>query len=149
MDKPTLICTVGLPRSGKSTWARQQKAPIVSPDAIRLELYGQRYWKPGEKMVWATAELMVRSLFTAGAELVILDATCTTRWQRDQWLSDKWDTFFKVFDTDAVTCCFRAGESGMPDLVRVIEIMEESFEYLSYDEKEWDYQGPIGVAWAG
>src|SRR5690554_6874569 len=34
--KHILICTVGLPRSGKTTWARKQSYPIVNPDSIRL-----------------------------------------------------------------------------------------------------------------
>ena len=34
MIKGNLLATVGLPRSGKSTWAKEQGFPIVSPDAI-------------------------------------------------------------------------------------------------------------------
>ncbi len=30
-----LILTVGLPRSGKTTWALEQGWPIVNPDSIR------------------------------------------------------------------------------------------------------------------
>jgi len=77
-----LICTVGLPRSGKSTWARQQPFPVVSTDAIRQNLYGQAFWKPGEKMLWALADLMVRTLFDSGAETVILDACNISRFSR-------------------------------------------------------------------
>jgi predicted kinase len=33
-----LILTVGLPRSGKTTWAKQQGVPMVNRDAIRLAL---------------------------------------------------------------------------------------------------------------
>ena len=130
----TLICMVGLPRSGKSTWARKQGFPIVNPDAVRLTLYGQRFWKPGEKMVWAVVDQMVRALFLAGNETIILDATCCLRWQRDQWQSDEWKTVFKVIDTDAATCTFRAGETNQPDLVEVIERYKEEFEPLEEDE---------------
>ena len=35
--KKKLIMTIGLPRSGKSTWARTQACPIVNQDSIKLE----------------------------------------------------------------------------------------------------------------
>jgi predicted kinase len=71
----TLIMTVGLPRSGKSTWAIAQGHPVVCPDAIRLALHGQPFIATAEPVVWATAKLMVASLFEAGHGVVILDAT--------------------------------------------------------------------------
>lgn len=80
-----LIVTVGLPRSGKSTWAKRQTFPVVNPDAIRLALHGQRFYGPAEPFVWATAKLMVRSLFGAAHRKVIVDATNCTRKRRDEW----------------------------------------------------------------
>jgi len=44
-----LILTVGLPRSGKSTWAAKKGFPIVSPDAIRLAMHGMRKWRVSGK----------------------------------------------------------------------------------------------------
>lgn len=38
MSENILVITVGLPRSGKSTWAKTLGAPIVSCDAIRQAL---------------------------------------------------------------------------------------------------------------
>ncbi|KKK82651.1 hypothetical protein LCGC14_2801230, partial [marine sediment metagenome] len=46
-----LILTVGLPRSGKSTWARKQGHPIVNPDSIRLALYGEPFIEEAEPMI--------------------------------------------------------------------------------------------------
>jgi len=91
----TLILTVGLPCSGKSTWALQQTrryaspiygSPIVCPDQIRLALHGQRFVAMAEPFVWAIARTMVISLFGAGHQKVILDACNTTRKRRDDWL---------------------------------------------------------------
>ncbi len=48
-----LICTVGLPRSGKSTWCKTQSYPIVNKDSIRLALHGQRYLQDAEKEIRA------------------------------------------------------------------------------------------------
>lgn len=76
----TLLMTVGLPRSGKSTWARKQfGVPIVNPDSIRLAMHGHQFIKSAEPFVWATASTMVEALFLAGHPTVILDATNVTR----------------------------------------------------------------------
>jgi len=69
-----LIMTVGLPRSGKSTWARKQGHPI--------------------------AKYMVQSLFLAGHDTVILDATNTTAQRREEWDSTDWNVEYKLFETD-------------------------------------------------
>lgn len=142
----TLICTMGLPRSGKSTWTREQNLPIVNPDAIRLAIHGQRFWAPAEKQVWATADLMVKALFNAGHETVIVDATNTTRKQRDQWQSDEWDTAFHHVDTLPAICESRALYDQMPDLIDVIRNMTENFESLEDDEIRYLTIGGFGHA---
>ena len=142
----TLICTMGLPRSGKSTWVREQNVPIVNPDAIRLATHGQRFWGPGEKQVWATAHVMVRALFGAGHETVILDATNTSRKQRDQWQSDEWTTVFHHVDTNQAICESRALYDEMPDLIDVIGRMVDEFEPLEDDEIRYMTIGGFGDA---
>ena len=129
-----LICMMGFPRSGKSTWVKDQNVPIVSPDAIRLAIHGQRFWAPAEKQVWATANLMVRALFNAGHDTVIMDATNITRKQRDQWDSTEWETVFHHVDTNQTICESRALHDQMPDLIDVIRRMSEEFEPLEDDE---------------
>ena len=134
----TLICMMGLPRSGKSTWALAQRIPVISPDAVRMEMYGQRFWAPGEKMVWATTDLMVRTLFESGNNVVILDATNTTRWQRDQWISESWETCFKVINTPRSICVERAEAAGQLDLIPVINKMFMDYEELVMgSERPW------------
>src|SRR5260370_2244466 len=80
-----LMLTVGLPRSGKTTWALKQTYPIVAPDAIRLAVTGQRYVELTEPLVWAIAKIMVRALFHAGHQTVLLDATNLPKHPRVQW----------------------------------------------------------------
>jgi predicted kinase len=80
-----LLCMVGLPYSGKSTSAATVGAPIVCPDAIRAALHGHKFIPEAEPMVWAVAKTMVRALFMAGHEVVVLDATNTTRARRSEW----------------------------------------------------------------
>jgi predicted kinase len=134
----TLICTVGLPRSGKTTWARTTQHPIVNPDSIRLALHGQPYYAGAEPMVWAVAKLMVKALFGAGHKTVVLDATNTTRGRRDAWRSRSWRTFFKIVPTDKETCVSRAERQDRPDLVEVIHKMASAFDPLEEDENAYD-----------
>jgi len=127
MSNPLLILTVGLPRSGKSTWCLEQMRchgwPIVSPDSIRLALHGQPFVPQAEPQVWATAMKMVRSLFSAGHQVVILDSTATTKSARRVWRGHEWRVSYKVFETPLDVCLQRAKSSNNPDLPGVIERM--------------------------
>ncbi len=130
----TLICTVGLPYSGKTYWAKQRGLPIVSPDAIRLALHAQRFEKRAEPMVWSIAEIMVRALFLAGNDRVILDATNNTRKRRERWKSDEWSTEYFVIGTSKEVCLRRAEEADDPVIPDVIERMAQEHEPIQEDE---------------
>lgn len=129
--KPLLILTVGLPRSGKSTWAETTGYPIVSPDAVRLALHGQRFVQEAEPLVWAIARIMVAALFEAGHPRVILDACSSTRKRRAEWIDPLWCRSFQEFTADAATCVERARQTGREDIIPVIERMAEQFEPVS------------------
>lgn len=134
MKPNTLILLIGLPRSGKSTYARGHGAPIVNPDSIRLAIHGHAFIGQSEILVWPIAMLMVRALFEAGHCEVILDATNTTKERRKFWKSKSWQVECKEFLTQADVCIARAGESGRFDLVPVIERMAATFEPLEAGE---------------
>lgn len=134
----TLILTVGLPRSGKTTWSLKQGHPIVSPDAIRLATHGRRFWAAMEKTVWSTAWQMVAALFHAGHDTVIVDACHVSRKRREFWESPGmgdhpdwpcWTLKFQFIDTTMEECLLRAGND--PDLVAAIERMSEEAECLT------------------
>lgn len=130
--KQTLIMTVGLPRSGKSTWTQTSPFPIVNPDSIRLALHGQRFVALAEPYVWAIAKTMVRALFLAGHTTVLLDATNTTKARRDEWICKDWETKYKVFNTSEGECIRRAGDDK--ELIEVIKKMADKFEGLDDSE---------------
>jgi predicted kinase len=136
-SKKLLICTVGFPRSGKTTWARAQGHPIVCPDAIRLALHGQRFFAPAEPMVWAQAKVMVRALFGAGHDVVILDACNSSRKRRDDWISNEWETVFKVIREPALTCINRAMAENDQEIIPSIERMANNYDPLEEDELQW------------
>ncbi len=132
-ELPVLICTVGLPRSGKTSWAQEQGSPIVNPDSIRLAIHGQRFISDAEPYVWAVAKTMVRALFLAGHSKVILDATNITQKRRDEWLDDRWSTQYHIIDTPVLECIARATGEGDMSIIPVIERMAASYEPLADD----------------
>lgn len=132
-----LVATVGLPRSGKTYWAKSQAWPMVNPDSVRLAIHGQRFITQAEPFVWATAKAMVRALFLAGHKIVILDACNTTRKRRDEWQSKEWVTFFKAIDTPVEVCHSRAALDNDSEIIPIIERMAMQFEPLGDEEQRW------------
>jgi len=125
----TLVLTCGLPRSGKSTWARKTGHPVVSPDAIRLALHGHVFVPSAERHVWAVAHTMVEALFLAGHRTVILDACNTTPKRRDEWEDPRWRLNVIHFPATAEECIERARARGRADLVPVIERMAAEMDF--------------------
>jgi len=145
MTPKILVLTVGLPRSGKTTWARHLAAshasiPIVNPDSIRLAMHGQRFVAEAEPLVWAIAKIAVRALFLAGHDTVIVDATNTTQKRRDEWLNPAWTTCFKFFSPSPADCIKRAQATGDTEIIPVIEKMYNQFEPLTETEdlRRWN-----------
>ena len=135
----TLIMLVGLPRSGKTTWALEHGAPIVNPDAIRLAIHGNAYIQDAEKFVWATAHYMVKALFLAGHDTVILDACNNTRKRRKEWKSydEKWERKFVVIKTDPDICLSRINpdDPNADGLRAAIQRMASQHEPVDEDEE--------------
>lgn len=123
----TLHLMVGLPRSGKSTEAKNLGFPIVEPDAIRLALHGTPWRPEAEPMIWAIAKIMVRSLFLSGHTDVVLDATNHTADNRREWESDEWCIKLHVVDTPVDVCVSRAIATDQEYLIPVIERMSRDW----------------------
>ena len=128
-ENKTLICTAGLPYSGKTTWAKKQDSPIVCPDCIRIALHGHKFIPEAEEFVWAIAKKMVEALFLAGHNTVILDATNTTKERRDHWISSRWATNFHRIPTPKEICIERALSVDDMAIIPIIEKMAESMGY--------------------
>lgn len=136
----TLIVMVGLPRSGKSTWAKARNLPIVSPDAIRLALHGMRFLAIAEPMVWVLARIFVRALFLAGCSRVIVDGCHIKRDYRDEWKPDNvltsWRVVFKHIYTGKEVCLDRAKAEKDDEIIPIIERDADRFEPLQNDEEQ-------------
>ncbi len=141
ITKPTLICLVGLPRSGKTTIVKElmqkHQAPVVRRDDIRLALHNQRYQAKAEPFVKAISDVMIRSLFLSGHDTVICDETNYSRAARDYHKSPDWRTVFYVVETSPETCKERALRTNQPDLLPVIDAMYKRYEPLGEDEERY------------
>lgn len=120
-----LIVMVGLPRSGKSTWARKQNHPIVSKDAIRLALHGYPFLKEAEEFIDVLCTYMVKSLFLAGHNTVIVDECHNTEKRRIRWKNDNWKVVFQIIPTTKEECIKRAVKENDLTIIPVIERMSQ------------------------
>ena len=89
---------------------------------------------------------MARALFLAGHDLVIVDATNSTRVRRDFWRPSGptqhptkehpglWRLEFKLFDVSAEECIRRARAAHDEEIVSVIQRMAANWEPLGPDE---------------
>ena len=138
-----LVLTVGPPRAGKTTWSQAQGVPIVNPDSVRFAMHGRTFFPPAEPMVWAVVGVMVRSLFAAGHQTVILDATNVTRKRRAEWNSTEWTTHYRVFQPSVETLRERAEQTGRSDLLPVIDRMLSQWEPLDESEQRYEIKSDI------
>jgi len=107
-----LIAMVGVPGSGKSTWAKNycKKHPSVirvATDEIRSDIFGHQYHEPAEIFVWAVAESMGRLLLSNGHSILV-DATNITKTLQLKWIrmasNHGAEVSFVIIDTPLKTC---------------------------------------------
>ena len=121
VSRIALMC--GLPRSGKSTFAKNLMGDyvVVCPDDIRLALHGSAFIHSAEPFVWATAQIMVRALMITGHN-VLVDATHIRRERRLMWREYGKPDIYWV-DTPKDICIARG-----PELEHVINRMATDFQ---------------------
>lgn len=129
-----LIMTVGLPRSGKTTWARSTGLPVLDIDAVWIALgnKGTPDYSPKQaETVAVLTRTMIQSLFFSGNNQIILCSCFLTRGEREFWADPSWVRLFKVFDTPYETCKERSiGGEWLKDL----EYKNKSFQPLTPEE---------------
>ena len=130
-----VIATMGLPRSGKSTWCYAGGYPIVCPDDFRLAMHGKAFIGEAEPFVWAAVWVALRALLRRHPT-DLFDATNTTKARRDELRRHAGgaDVFFKEFTTSARECEKRAREGDREDLIPIIDKMFEGREPLQAGE---------------
>ena len=119
----------GLPRSGKTTFAKSLIYPIVSPDDIRLSVFGERFNAANEPAVWrvlfATADALAHG--EPHATRIVVDATSNTLKRILPWIEwcerNRWALLIKDMETPADECIRRAEAMGDSVIIPVIERM--------------------------
>lgn len=124
---------IGLPRSGKSTWATDwvRKRPdetafprvVVCADDIRLAVTGQRFNHCAEPVVAMIKKYMIESLLARGHD-VLVDETNTTKSSIRRNFEADIDAQWTLINTPADVCKERAVDTNQPDLIPVINRME-------------------------
>ena len=140
------VMYVGLPGSGKSHHARmyalQNKAVIVSSDAIRAELWGDEAVQGDPSKVFRIARCRIRDLLQEGKN-VILDATNMNAKKRASFMRDLkmfMDGYTKVcivMATPFEECVRRDSMRSRRVGKEVISKMRASFQMPYYNEG-WD-----------
>lgn len=139
--EPTLYMAVGLPGSGKSTWAKQNKEilkyNIHSSDGIREEL-GDVNDQSRNTEVFNTLRDRIKTDLNTGNS-VFMDATNLSRRRRTNFLKHEVGNIFckKVcilFVTDFAECVRRATERKRKIPHKVMNKMIKNFETPWYSE---------------
>jgi predicted kinase len=81
-----LIVLVGLPGSGKSTWAARQDFSTLSSDAIRLLIADDATIQTIHRRVFATLRMLARQRMALRRPVTCIDATSLTRKDRRPWI---------------------------------------------------------------
>jgi predicted kinase len=81
-----LIVLVGLPGSGKSKWAAEQDAGVLSSDAVRELLTGDAEDQSANRLVFPMLRNLLAARVKVGMEATILDATSLTPKERRSWV---------------------------------------------------------------
>ena len=122
-----LYFTIGLSRSGKSTFAakwQQEKSDVprvvVCADKIRLTL-GNRYNSAVEQYVFAIKHTMIKTLLMDYE--VLVDGTHTTKKSIIELLKINIDAWPIFIDTSPEECKKRAIDTKQEDLIPVIDRM--------------------------
>jgi predicted kinase len=80
--RSTIILLVGLPGSGKSTWAARQGTTALSSDAVRQQLADDATDQSIHPRVFSTLRYLLRQRLAIGRPVTYIDATHLTPAER-------------------------------------------------------------------
>ena len=80
-----IVILVGLPASGKSTWAAKQSVTPLSSDATRALLLDDEAAQNAQPRVFATLRYLLVERLNLGRPLTIIDATHLQPWEREPY----------------------------------------------------------------
>ena len=129
-NHPILICTIGLPYSGKATWAKAQGLSVVDLE-VNEKLLRTKTPKNADALDFT--KQMIQSLFLSGNSVVILLAENLTSKEREFWQSKDslWNTQyreFKITEREATRVAQANGASKA--VIDQIKIKAKAYEPL-------------------
>ena len=146
IDNPTLYILIGVPGSGKSTYAEElyQKSErgicLVSSDQLRKSLYGDESCQNDPKRVFGIAHRVIKNQLSHGFD-VIFDATNIYKRDREKIIKE---ILFEVkreirfvaiyFDTPIETCIARQELRERKVPTKVIEKMARQIDKPTFEE---------------
>lgn len=141
----TLYVTIGLPGSGKSTWAYQQNMAVVGSDNVRSELHGSAEVQNNPAQVFQIVHRRVKEQLALGN--VIMDATNLNARRRAGFLSQivgvrKVAVLFAT-SYERVLEQNRKRDRQVPE--SAIQRMRESFQ----PPMKWEGWDEIHIVWNG
>ncbi len=140
-----IIITIGLPASGKSTWAEQQCKKMkntvrINKDLIREMLANNHSIDFENEMVLTTRDALLRKYIEMGKNVIIDDTNFHERHTKSILkICDSYNKYINVriqyFDTDVTTCVSRNQNRNnkVPD--SVIEEMGKKYSGHRWSEK--------------
>lgn len=139
-----LLMLKGLPRSGKSTWAKEwiKKSGNwyrVNKDSLRTMLHDDKWTPQNEKITMKAQDSIVRTLLSAGKNVVV-DDTNLGDYHRERWsgiakeVGGRFET--KEFTADIQTLVERDGASKEQRGRQVIEKLALQYRYIPFEKDE-------------
>lgn len=146
-DNPILIMTIGLPGSGKSTYAknieitnpdgRTTRPVIHSSDALRKELYGDEAIQGDNGKLFNELHVRIKRDLSSGKD-VVYDATCLKKKTRIQFISElkniNCEKYCICFATTFDACLHNNNQRERKVPVDVIKRMQMSFAPPDFNE---------------
>jgi predicted kinase len=103
-----IVILVGLPASGKSTWAGKQGVTPLSSDAARLLLMDDETTQIAHPQVFAALRYLLVERLKLGRPMTIIDATHLQSWERKPYfgIASEYGASIEAvfFDTSLMEC---------------------------------------------
>ena len=149
----TLLYTVGLPASGKSTWAREQlqkehgRWKRVNRDDLRMMFHNMEHLPEGEDFITKTEVSLVSTSLKEGYD-VIVDATHLSGRSRSTWhklaeqIGDV-SVIQRVFPTSLAECLLRNSKRDRKVPEDVIQSMYKKYLKAGFPTDNVSYYEPM------
>lgn len=136
--KPRVIVLVGLPGSGKSTWAEQQQYTILSSDEMRRLLMDDPTDQSIHGRVFGSLRYLLRQRLELKRPVTCVDATNITRRDRRAWIkmAELYGCLPEAvfFDVPVEECLRRNAARGRVVPEEAIRIMAEKLAVPTLEE---------------